>query len=125
MTKNSLILALIILLTQAAYAADYIVSSDRPVKAVYVRNEEILTAKPLYTLNNDKENIIISVKKDGKTAILVNRFDEEIILDVRIKDGEMKIKNDKGFDYFPIDNPPEGLEILPPPSPDTSAKTEG
>ncbi len=106
---------ILIIFGSTAFGANYIITSDRPVKAVYVRNEDILTAKPLYTLNNDKENIVVSVKKDGKTAILVNRFDEEIILDVRIKDGEMKLKNDKGFEYFPIDNPPEALEILPPP----------
>ena len=97
-------------------AADYIITSDKPVKAVYVRNEEILSAKPLYTLDNSKENIIISVKKDGKTAILVNRFDEEIILEVKVKKGEINIKNADGFEYFPIDTPPEKLEILPPPA---------
>ena len=113
--KHILLILALISMNTAAYCADYILTSERPVKAVYVRNEDILIAKPLYTLSNDKENIIISVKKDGKTAILVNRFDEEIILDVKIKDGEMKIKNDKSFEYFPIDIPPEGLEILPPP----------
>ena len=116
MKKICLILSLLIMNTGAALSADYIVTSDKPVKAVYVRDEEILSAKPLYTLNNDKENIIITVKKDGKTAILVNRFDEEILLDVKVKNGELKIKDGAGFEYFPIDTPPEKLEILPPPA---------
>lgn len=109
------ILTLIIFTALPAFSTDYLITSDKPVKAVYVRNEDIVVAKPLYTLGNDKENIVVIPKKDGKTVILVNRFDEEILLDVKVKDGEINIKKTDGFEYFPLDNPPEGLEILPPP----------
>lgn len=113
--KNLFLVLSCILLGTQVLAADFLLTSNKPVKSVYVRDDDILSAKALYTIDNTKENIILSPKKDGKSLILVNLFDEEIFIDIKVKDGEIIIKPQNGFECFSLDNPPEELEIIPPP----------
>lgn len=110
------LLITILLMTSPAFAYEnYMIISDVPIKSVYVENDKILDAKPVFTISNEKKILILTPKNTGKTKIFVDLNENSKILDVDVTKKITKIKPEKGFDYFAIDEPPKGIELLPPP----------
>ena len=111
-------LILTILLTAAPACAfeDYMIISNSPVKSVTVQNQEVLDAKPVFTINNEKKIIIITPKTNGKTKINIDLFDKKETLDVKIESEKTTIKPLKDFNYYSVDIPPEEYIIPPPPA---------
>ena len=111
-------LILTILLTAAPACAfeDYMIISNSPVKSVAVQNQEILDAKPVFTIDNKKKVIIITPKSNGKTKINIDLFDKKETLDIKIDTNKTTIKPHKGFNYFSVDIPPEEYIIPLPPA---------
>lgn len=94
---------------------DYMIISNSIVKSITVENNEILDAKPVYTIDNEKKIIILTPLKEGKTKIFITTIDSEKIIDVKITDKQTTLKPEEGFEYFEIDIPPEEIEIPEPP----------
>ena len=112
------ILLTIILLSTPAFAfEDYMVISNTPVKSVSVQNSEILDVSVLYTIDNQKKNIIITPKKTSQTKInidLLNQIGSKKI-DVKITEKKTFINAPLDFNLFLLDSPPESYDIPKPP----------
>ena len=112
------ILLTILLATAPAYAfEEYMIISNSAVKSVAVQNQEILEAKPVFTIDNQKKIILITPLKEGKTKLNINLIDNnKETLDIKIENGKTHIKQNKKFNYFTIDIPPENLLVPLPPA---------
>lgn len=113
---KKLILTILLTTTPACAFEDYMIISNSPVKSVAVQNQEILDAKPVFTIDNKKKVIIITPKSNGKTKINIDLFDKKETLDVKIDTNKTTIKPHKGFNYFSVDIPPEEYIIPLPPA---------
>lgn len=113
---KKLILTIILTATPACAFEDYMIISNSPVKSVAVQNQEILDAKPVFTINNEKKVIIITPKANGKTKINIDLFDKKESIDIKIDKEKTTIKPHKGFNYFSVDIPPEEYIIPLPPA---------
>ncbi len=115
MKKFLLTILLINCMLPALAFEDYMIISNSIVKSITVENNEILDAKPVYTIDNEKKIIILTPLKEGKTKIFITTIDSEKIIDVKITDKQTTLKPEEGFEYFEIDIPPEEIEIPEPP----------
>ncbi|MBE7709747.1 MAG: hypothetical protein E7Z93_04780 [Cyanobacteria bacterium SIG32] len=113
---KKLLLTFLILSAPVYAFENYMVISNSPVKSVTVQNKEILDAKPVFTIDNQKKIIIITPKSNGKTKINIDLFDKKETLDIKIDTDKTTIKLHKGFNYFSIDIPPEEYIIPLPPA---------
>lgn len=109
---------LTILLTAMPACAfeDYMIISETPVKSVTVQDPEILTAKPVFTIDNEKKIIIVTPQKAGKTKVTVNLYEETKSLDIKVNENKTTIKPQAGFNYYLMDIPPHGITIPFPPA---------
>lgn len=117
MRKILLTFLLTISALEASAFENCMIISKTPVKSVSAVNHDIVKIKPIYTIDNKKEITILTPIKSGKTQIIINTFNGQEILDVKITGTKTTIKPHKGFEYYTIDEPPELIEILPPPKP--------
>ncbi len=108
----------ILLATAPAYGfEEYMIISNSAVKSVAVQNQEILEAKPVFTIDNQKKIILITPLKEGKTKLNINLIDnKKETLDIKIETEKTNIKQNKNFNYFAIDIPPENLLVPLPPA---------
>ena len=113
---KKLILTILLTATPVCAFEDYMIISSAPVKSVAVQNQEILDAKPVFTIDNKKKVIIITPKSNGKTKINIDLFDKKETLDIKIDTNKTTIKPHKGFNYFSVDIPPEEYIIPLPPA---------
>ena len=105
-----------LVLTLPAYAyQNYMLISNEPVKSVIVKNPEIVEAKALYTIDNQKKIIIISPKANGKTTILIDRQNGDKKINCKAESGSVKFSNYDGFTLFLMDTPPSEAYIPEPP----------
>lgn len=105
-----------ILLSMPGFAYEnYMIISDLPVKSIVVENQEILSAKPIFTIDNSKKHIILYPHSQGKTNLSINLYDKKVNIDVKVEDDKIIIKEVKGFKHFAIDNPPKPYPIPEPP----------
>lgn len=114
--KKTFLISLIMLFASPVFAyQDYIIMTDKPVKFVYSENRNTAVVKPLYTIGNERNILILHCLAEGKAEIKVNFGDTQNVLKVKVNKKETKITPQKGFKYLPVDEPPFELEILEPP----------
>lgn len=116
--KKFLLTTLLLLLSLPAFAfEDYMMISNTPVKSVSVQNPEILDVSVLYTIDNQKKNIIITPKKVGKTKINIGLSEQAGLKNVDVKITEKKtfINAPIDFNLFILDSPPVSYDIPKPP----------
>lgn len=116
--KKAFITLLIMLSASQVFAfQDYVILTDKPVKFVYSADRNIATIKPLYTIGNERNILILHCVGLGKTSINVNFGDSKEVLKIKVSENETKISPKKGFVYQAVDEPPYALDILEPPIP--------
>lgn len=115
MKKLILILSIILIPLQACAFEDYIFTSDSPVKSVSSSDESIVSVSPFFTIDNNKDTIIVKVKKEGNAEITVKLYDKDVVLKVQATPDKTIFTNGDDFVFFPLDTPDEPVEILPPP----------
>ena len=108
--------ALIILLipSQAFAFEDYLIMSSVPVIS---GDNEIITAVPVFTIDNSKQTIVLKAKKVGKTVLTITFPDGREVIKVEVKPEQTILSENEKFEYMLLDKPEdEPVEILPPPS---------
>ncbi len=111
--------SLIILLipSQAFAFEDYLIMSSVPVKSVISGDNEIITAVPVFTIDNSKQTIVLKAKKVGKTVLTITFPDGREVIKVEVKPEQTILSENEKFEYMLLDKPEdEPVEILPPPS---------
>jgi len=95
--------------TGNVYAAEnYIMLLDFPVKKVVVRDDNILKASSVSTVDNEKRQTILTPKvKNGETVLLLKLSDGDIEIDVTIKDGVVFLSEENAVKLFELDMPEE------------------
>ena len=115
MKKFLILTAFIIFSLQAQAYDDYIMTSDKPVKSVKSSDESVVKIRPVFTIDNNKQTIIITPQKKGKAEITVNLVDKDVTVIVEITQEQTIFKADNDFAFFTMDIPDEAIEVLPPP----------
>ena len=115
MKKFLILTAFIIFSLQAQAYDDYIMTSDKPVKSVKSSDESVVKIRPVFTIDNNEQTIIITPQKKGKAEITVNLVDKDVTVIVEITQEQTIFKADNDFTFFPMDIPDEAIEVLPPP----------
>ena len=110
------ILLTVLLISSTVFAfEDYMVISTQPVKSVRVNNPEILDSSVLFTIDNQKKDIILTPKKVGKTKITVELYNQTKRFDVKVTENKTFIDVPDGFYVFLMDSPPKAYPIPKPP----------
>ena len=100
--------SLIILLipSQAFAFEDYLIMSSVPVKSVISGDNEIITAVPVFTIDNSKQTIVLKAKKVGKTALTITFPDGIEVIKVEVKPEQTILSENEKFEYMLLDKPP-------------------
>ena len=126
--KRIILILIIIFLTKLpvlAYENCFLISNS-PVRSVIVENTDIVDAKPVFTIDNQKKIIIITAKRSGSTKILVKHPDNvDAILEVKITDKSTKVNLPSGFECYTIDETPDSVDILFPPLKERNSVKKG
>ena len=107
MKKLILILAIFLLPLQANAFEDYIIVSDNPVKSVYCEDKDIADILPFFTLDNNKNTLLLKSKKEGSTLLVIETTQGEAFINIEVKEEETDIPQLEGLHYFILDIPPE------------------
>ncbi|MBO6086756.1 hypothetical protein J6P92_00215 [bacterium] len=105
MKKIILILSIFLFQLQALAFEDYIITSDYNVISVKSSDENIVFVKPLYSINNYKDTILLKSKNAGKVIITIETSEKEKILNVEVKNDETFISQSEGLNYYVLDIP--------------------
>lgn len=104
--KRALFFALLSLSLPALAAENYIMLADFPVKKVVVRDDEVLSAASVFTLDNEKRQTILTPKvENGETILFLLLPEGEVKVDVKIEDGVLTLGKKKGLKLFELDVP--------------------
>lgn len=115
MKKLLITILLICNISPAIAFENYMILSESPIKSVSTQNN-IVIAKPIFTINNEKKIVILTPQKTGKTKIFIKLTDgNENIIEVKVTNKKTDIKELKGFEYFTMDMPPDKIDIPLPP----------
>lgn len=115
---KKLIATLIFLSTLQAYAfEDYIITTNGKLTDISIEDNTIVDVYPLITLMNDKNTLMITPLKTGKTRVCVlKNKKEKIMFNIEILENKTIIDDVKGFEILAIDKPIDEFELDEPPS---------
>lgn len=106
--KNILFTTLLMLFSSNfAFAENYIMMSNEPIKAVECNNSDVICIRPLSTLMNEKKNIIISPVKDGSAEFKVKLKNRTLNYKAVVKNGKIDFSGNRVIKIVPLDLPPE------------------
>lgn len=87
-------------------AENYIMLTDFPVKKVVVRDDEILSASSIFTIDNEKRQTILTPKvENGETILFLLLPEKEDKIGVKIENGVLKLDKKRGVKLFELDLP--------------------
>ena len=95
---------------------DYMVISDEAVQSVSVQKENLLDAKILFTIDNEKKFVILTPKNIGETKVYLKTNNGQKKLDVQVSEDKTNIKSTEGITCYELDAPPEAPYIPLPPA---------
>lgn len=105
MKKFLVILSIFFIPLQACAFEDYILTSDKPVISVSSSDESILSVLPFFTIDNNKDTIIVKAKNEGDAQITIKRYDKNIIVKVKITSEKIIFTSGDDVAFFPLDTP--------------------
>lgn len=92
-------------------AENYIMLTDFPVKKVVVRDDDILSAASVYTIDNEKRQTILTPKvQNGETILFLLLSEKEDKIGVKIENGVLKLDKKRGVKLFELDLPEGGAQ---------------
>lgn len=116
------LLLIILLISSPVFAfEDYIIISNNPVKSVSPENSEIVDAKALFTIDNQKKTIIVTPKQIGNSTLNIKLNDGKDKIEVKVTKESTTINAPEGYNCYVIDSPPAQDDI---PMPPTNIKTQ-
>lgn len=105
MKKFLVILSILLIPLQACAFEDYILTSDKPVISVSSSDESVISVLPFFTIDNNKDTIIVKAKKEGDATITIKRYDRNVVVKVRVTPEEIIFTSDDDIAFFPLDTP--------------------
>ncbi len=115
--KKYLLTLLIFLATLQAQAfEDCVITTNGKLTDISIEDNTIIDVCPLVTIMNNKNTLIVSPLKLGKTRFCVLKNNKDIVMfNVEVLENKTIIDDVKGFEIFAIDAPFEEFVIdLPP-----------
>ncbi len=105
--KISLVVLLLAFVGIPTFAVEnYIMLTDFPVRKIVVRDDDVLSANSVYTLDNEKRQTILTPKvQNGETRLFLLLSDKEKTIDVKIQDGKLLINEKRGIKVYELDVP--------------------
>lgn len=101
---------------QAQAFEDCIVTTNGKLTDISIEDNKIIDVCPLVTISNDKNTLIVSPLKTGKTRFCVLKNNKDIVMfNVEVLENKTIIDEVKGFDILTIDAPFEDLDLDEPP----------
>ena len=95
MKKFLVILSILLIPLQAFAFEDYILTSDKPVISVSSSDESVISVLPFFTIDNNK----------GDATITIKRYDRNVVVKVRVTPEEIIFTSDDDIAFFPLDTP--------------------
>ena len=87
-------------------AENYIMLTDFPIKKVVVRDDEILSASSIFTIDNEKRQTILTPKvENGETILFFLLPNKEDKVGVKIQNGVLSLEKKRGVKIFTLDLP--------------------
>ena len=128
MRKSFFLIALILVSTlQTQACEEYILSTENTLSKIKVENQDILSVKPIVTIDNSKNTLFITPIKKGQTSFsFIKNGNEKVTIDVNIEEEKTTFSKEDGFDIISFDAPPVILDYLldEPPVIKTEPKTD-
>ena len=101
----------LLLFSSVQAAENYIMLTDFSVKKVVVRDDDILSATSVYTIDNEKRQTILTPKvQNGETILFLLLKDKEDKIGVKIENGVLKLDKKRGVKLFELDLPEGGAQ---------------
>lgn len=87
---------------------DCIVTTNGKLSDISIEDNSIVDVYPLVTLMNDKNTLMISPLKTGKTRVCVLKNNKEIVMfNIEVSQDKTNIEQVKNFEILTIDKPIE------------------
>lgn len=87
---------------------DCLISTDGKLTDISIEDNSVVNVYPLVTLMNDKNTLIVSPLKTGKTRVCVLKNNKEIVmLNIKVLQDKTIIDQVKDFEILTIDKPVE------------------
>ena len=101
---------------QAQAFEDCIITTKGKLTDISIEDNKIVDVCPLITVGNDKNTLMVSPLKSGKTRFCVLKNNKDIVMfNIEITENKTKIDDVKGFEIFTLDSPFEDIILdLPP-----------
>ena len=98
---------------QAHAYEDYIIATNGKLTDISIEDNTVIDVYPLITIMNDKNTLIVSPLKTGKTrfCVLKNKK-EKFMFNVEVSENKTTIDNVNGFEILSIDTPQREEELI-------------
>lgn len=132
MVKRAFLLVSLVLLQGSCFAVeslninlgrDYLITNSKPMNSTIVKNPNIVTVTPFFTIFNEKNVLMLHPEKIGKTEFTIFMNDGDYIFSVTVSpkcpDKEVKAVKKGEFEVTELDKPPiieDEFELDEPPS---------
>lgn len=112
MIKKIITLLIIFLGANQTFAFEnYLITTEKIIKKITVSDESIISATPIFTIDNEKNIIVLEAKKIG-TATITIITDETEKIQVKVSENKTSITPCVGYIYEVIDTPPEPIQEI-------------
>ncbi len=113
--KNVLLILVMIIISPIAYGYDdFFITSDNPITKIENKTPDIISVKEVTTLMNERNIIIISIKKEGCGIFNLTSNEKQSEIKITIKDNKVNIST-SDYNYYTLDKAPGVFELDPPP----------
>ncbi len=102
--KKIIPILLILFSSLQAYGfEDYIIMSEKPVKNVYSKDENIVSVLPFLTIDNNKNTMIVKSKSEGSTEIVIETLDNTINIKIEVDEKETIFSENDEISIYALD----------------------
>ncbi len=116
---STIVLILVVNLIMPVQAfEDYIITTNGKLTDISIEDNTIVDVYPLITIMNDKNTLMVSPLKVGKTRVCILKNDKEkIMFHIEVTENKTIIDEVKGFEILALDTPDseEEFELDEPP----------
>lgn len=118
MKKKLILIILIFFLTLQVQAfEDYVIMTNGKLTDISIEDNSVIDVYPLITVMNDKNTLMLSPLKIGKTRFCVLKNNKEkVMFNVEVLEEKTIISEARGFEILSLDDPEgEKFELDEPP----------
>lgn len=111
---STIILMFVINLILPAQAfEDYIITTNGKLTDISIENNKIVDVYPIITVMNDKNTLMVTPLKEGKTRVcFLKNNKEKVMFNIEVTEEKTLIDEVEGFDILSLDSPVEENFIL-------------